>query len=140
MPTLESPPRPSLTPTALDLLERSEAELRAAVTAEDAAGRYVHAHLAALRAAAAVVAVHGRPAGRRRAGPRSVWEMLPLVHPELGGWAPVFAATAARRAALEAGRAVVDEQGATELLGHARRFHHAVEAALGLTRRIPLAS
>lgn len=62
--------------------------------------RFATAHLAALRAAAAVLAVRGRPA-RRRAG--SAWEELLAVAPELDGWAAVFAESAGLRATAEAG-------------------------------------
>ena len=53
--------REPLTPAALDLLDRSQGDLVTALRSEQAGERYVHAHLAALRAAAAVVAVRGRP-------------------------------------------------------------------------------
>ncbi|MGO3814576.1 MAG: SAV_6107 family HEPN domain-containing protein, partial [Cellulosimicrobium funkei] len=56
------------------LLARADAELVAAALAQDAGERFVHAHLGALRAAAAVVALRARPVRRGRA--RSVWEQL----------------------------------------------------------------
>jgi hypothetical protein len=84
------------------LLARSDAELVAAQFAPESWERFVHAHLAALRAAAAVVAFHGRPSGRR--APRNVWDMLSAVAPELSGWARHFAAGAGTRTAIEAGR------------------------------------
>ncbi|NIZ92925.1 SAV_6107 family HEPN domain-containing protein [Kineococcus rubinsiae] len=132
--------RAPLTSAALDLLDRSDAELRAALGSDDAGERYVHAHLAALRAGAAVVAVRGRPTSPRRGGPRSVWEMLPRIAPDLEPWAALFAATAGRRAAVEAGRdGLVDLPSADALLHEAEQFHHVVESALGLTRLQPLA-
>lgn len=135
-----SVPRP-LTTAALDLLARGEDELLTALRSDDAAERYVHAHLAALRAGAALVAVHGRPArGRRGGGPRSVWEMLPALDPELQGWADRFAATAAARSAVEAGRTrVVDDAAADALLADAEQFHRVVESRLGLSALQPLA-
>jgi hypothetical protein len=63
--------------------------------------RYVQAHLAALRAAAAVLAARARP--RRRAAPTSAWTLLSTVAPELAEWAAFFAATSVTRAAAEAG-------------------------------------
>lgn len=65
-----------------------------------AALRFSTAHLAALRAAAAVLAVRGRPA-RRRAG--SAWVELVAVSPELENWAAVFVESAGLRATAEAG-------------------------------------
>lgn len=131
-------PRP-LTTAALDLLERCEEELLLALRTGDTAERYVHAHLAALRAGAALVAVHGQPAGPRRSGPRSVWQMLPAIDPSLQEWAHRFAATAPLRSAVEAGRTgVVDEASAEELLADAERFHRVVESLLGLSA-VPLA-
>ncbi|PRY17521.1 SAV_6107 family HEPN domain-containing protein [Kineococcus rhizosphaerae] len=142
MPTFDAPtgvPRP-LTTAALDLLARCEDELLTALRSDDVAERYVHAHLAALRAGAALVAVHGRPAqGRRSGGPRSVWEMLPAIDPALQGWADRFAATASVRSAVEAGRVgAVDEAAAEDLLADAERFHRLVESMLGLSA-VPLA-
>ncbi|WP_432562802.1 SAV_6107 family HEPN domain-containing protein [Kineococcus sp. SYSU DK003] len=133
-------PRP-LTTAALDLLARCEDELLTALRTDDVAERYVHAHLAALRAGAALVAVHGRPAvrGRRGGGPRSVWEMLQALAPDLQGWSDRFASTAAVRSAVEAGRTgMVDAASADDLLADAERFHRVVESRLGLSA-LPLA-
>jgi hypothetical protein len=113
------------------LLDRSRAGLLQALGARSPGERYVTAHLAALRSAAAVLAVRSRPGGR--GGPRSVWEVLPRVAPELGEWASFFAATASRRAAIEAGRSdVVSAREADDLLRDAEAFHHLVESSLGL--------
>lgn len=68
----------------------------------DAGERFRLAHLAALRAAAAVVAERGRPARSRRRLV-SVWVLLDAVAPELREWAALFAAGAPLRAAVEAG-------------------------------------
>ena len=106
----------------------------------DAAGeaspgtRYVGAHLAALRAAAAVVAVKmGQGQGPRRKAPNSVWELLPRVEPALSEWAAFFAAGAGKRAAAEAGllRAVSARE-ADDLLRDAETFLSLAEEALGL--------
>lgn len=108
-------------PAAWELMDRADAELVAAQFAGESWERFVHAHLAALRAAAAVVAVHGRPGGRR--APRTVWEMLQVVEPELSTWANLFAAGAGTRTAIEAGRfdAVTDDS-AEHLLSAAEDF------------------
>ena len=71
------------------------------MTTTVATERYAAAHLAALRTAAAVLAVRTRPAAHQR--PRNVWVLLPQVAPELTEWAAFFAAGAGKRAAAEAG-------------------------------------
>jgi hypothetical protein len=72
--------------------------------AGDAGERFVLAHLAALRAAAAVVASRGDAGGGRRRLV-SVWILLARVAPELTDWATYFAAGAPIRATVEAGAA-----------------------------------
>ena len=123
--------RPPLSPAARVLLDRSRAGLLHAAAARTCSERYLAAHMAALRAAAAVLAVKGRPGSR--GGPRSVWEVLPRIAPEMGEWAAFFAATASRRAAVEAGRGdVITPREADDLLRDAEAFHHLVEASFGL--------
>jgi len=123
--------RPPLSPAARVLLDRSRAGLLHAAAARTCSERYLAAHMAALRAAAAVLAVKGRPGSR--GGPRSVWEVLPRIAPEMGEWAAFFAATASRRAAVEAGRGdVITAREADDLLRDAEAFHHLVEASFGL--------
>jgi hypothetical protein len=128
-----------LPPAAGTYLERSAWALREAVTAPDANLRYAQAHVAALRAAAAVLAARARPAPRRgRSHQRNAWTLLAEVAPELGEWATFFAAGAAKRAAAEAGsrRAVTDRE-ADDLVRDADRFLGLVEESLGLTRHVP---
>src|SRR2546423_10041367 len=92
-------------PTALALLESARHGLANAADETSAGERYVAAHLAALRAAAAIVAARPAPGtGRRRKAPPSVWELLPRVEPALAEWAAFFAAGAGTRAAAGAGR------------------------------------
>jgi hypothetical protein len=123
--------RPPVSTAARMLLERSRAGLLQACAARTPGERYVTSHLAAIRAAAAVLAVRSRPGGR--GGPRSVWEVLPKIAPELGEWAAFFASTGTRRTALETGRIdVVSPREADDLLRDAESFHHLVESALGL--------
>jgi SAV_6107-like HEPN len=123
--------RPPISAAAQMLLDRSRDGLLQAVAARSPAERYITAHLSALRAAAAVLAARGRPSPR--GGPRSVWEVLPRIAPELGEWAAFFAATASRRAAVEAGRGeVIAPRAADDLLRDAATFHHLVESYLGL--------
>ena len=98
-------PLPSRVPSAaLSLLRTARHGLAEAEVEGDPGTRYICAHLAALRAAAAIVAARGEPgSGARRRRPRSVWELLPQVEPALAEWAAFFAAGAAKRAAAEAG-------------------------------------
>jgi hypothetical protein len=125
--------------SSLDLVERARDSLVAALTATSAGERYVAAHLGALRAAAAVLSVRGRP--HRYGRPRSVWEVLPTVAPELGEWAAFFEAGAARRAAVEAGREdAVSGREADDLVRDGEAFLAVVEDALGLPRHAVLPS
>jgi hypothetical protein len=120
-------------PSALALLESARQGLAAAECDPSASGRYVGAHLAALRAAAAIVAARAEPATPRRKRPQSVWELLPRVEPTLSEWAAFFAAGAGKRAAAEAGlpRAVSSRE-ADELLRDAATFVSLAESALGV--------
>lgn len=133
-----------IAPTALALLESARHGLASAVGETSAGGRYVAAHLAALRAAAAIVAARPAPeAGRRRKAPRSVWELLPRVEPALAEWAAFFAAGAGKRASAEAGlpRAVSARE-ADDLLRDAETFLSLAEEALGMPAQpvLPLRS
>ncbi|GAA2491830.1 SAV_6107 family HEPN domain-containing protein [Streptomyces gobitricini] len=97
--------RASAPPAALDLLDQARAGLEEASTLETPNERYATAHLAALRTAAAVLAVRGRPEStpRKRQQIRSAWEVLPEIAPELTEWSTLFASGASRRARAEAG-------------------------------------
>ena len=133
-------PRHRMAPSALALLDSARRGLADAIDETSPAGRYVAAHLAALRAAAAVVAVRGEPSsGSRRRRPRSVWELLPQVEPTLAEWAAFFAAGASKRAAAEAGlsRAATARE-ADDLLRDAEVFLSVVETALGVLSQSPL--
>ncbi|HEY1820152.1 MAG TPA: SAV_6107 family HEPN domain-containing protein [Trebonia sp.] len=126
---------PSRVPgAALSLLRTARQGLAEAESETDPASRYISAHLAALRGAAAIVAARGEPGtGARRRRPRSVWELLPQVEPALAEWAAFFAASAAKRAAAEAGlpRAASGRE-ADDLLRDASTFVAVAEQALGL--------
>jgi hypothetical protein len=128
--------RPPLASTALDLLDRSRASLLSACHADTVAERYIEAHLAALRAAAALLAARSKP--RRSAQLRSVWEGLPQVAPELTEWAVFFAASAKRRAAFERGSPGPGVREADDLLRQSETFFELVQAGLGLPMSRPL--
>src|ERR1700740_1890180 len=87
------PGSPGLAPTVLSVLPSARRGLDEATDETAPGARYVTAHLAALRAAAAVVAARGEPKTRRRK-PHSVWDLLPQVEPALTEWAAYFAAGA----------------------------------------------
>ncbi|OLT46851.1 colicin transporter [Cellulosimicrobium sp. CUA-896] len=106
------------------LLARADAELVAAALAGDAAERFVRAHLGALRAAAAVVALRGHAERRGRARP--VWDQLADAEPSLAAWSVYFAGGARVRAAVDAGRADVDPRRADELMACAEDFRDEV--------------
>ena len=113
----------------VQLLSRADAELLAARFTADPDDRFVHAHLAALRAAAALVAAWGRPSSRR--GPRAVWELLARTAPEFEAWTAYFASGARARADIEAGVAgVVDDSRSGELLAAAEDFVDEIRIAL----------
>jgi hypothetical protein len=137
--------------TCLDLLDRSRASLLAACCTRDAGERYVEAHLGALRAAAALLAARSLPDGSAsptsgrairanstRSRPRSVWELLPRVAPELTEWSTFFAASARRRAAVERGGQIGARE-SDDLLRQAEVFLEIVRDLLGIPRTHPLA-
>jgi HEPN superfamily protein len=94
--------------------------------------RYATAHLAALRAAAAIVAARAKPVPSPRSKLTSVWDLLAMVAPALGEWADYFAASASKRAAAEAGIPhVVSTREADDLVRAAASFIAIVERAVG---------
>ncbi len=117
-------------------LSRSAESLHEAITATDVPTRYACAHVAALRAAAALLAARAQPAParRRRSPQKNAWVLLAEVAPELVEWASFFAAGAAKRAAAEAGSTrAVTEREADDLVRDADRFLGVIESSLGLT-------
>jgi hypothetical protein len=99
--------------------------------------RFRLAHLAALRAAAALFAAAARPArGHRRlgrSGPINAWTLVRSVAPELTRHADYFAASAALRSAVEAGAvSAVTAIDAARELAAAARFLADVEESVGL--------
>ncbi|MGH3502689.1 MAG: SAV_6107 family HEPN domain-containing protein [Nocardioidaceae bacterium] len=116
---------------------------------EDVLHRYACAHVAALRAAAAVLAVRARPSGRsgqrnvqrnaQRNSQRNAWELLVAVAPELAEWAVLFSSCARKRAAAEAGlRSAVTQREADDQLRDAERFLLVVGRAIGVPDHLPL--
>ena len=107
--------------SADDLLMSARRSLTAASIAPTAGERYAAAHLAALRAAAAVLAARSRPSSRR-SRVLSVWVVLPQIAPQLGEWSAFFAAGARKRAAAEAGLDIVSHREADDLVRDADAF------------------
>lgn len=112
------------------LLERSREGLRAAASELDARARWAGAHLAALRAATAVLAVRGRP-GPARSRPRSVWQVLPRLAPELTEWATFLGSLPRTDGPTAEDRA----RAADDLLRDAELFLRAVTGVLSLPWR-----
>ncbi|WP_308210728.1 SAV_6107 family HEPN domain-containing protein [Nonomuraea thailandensis] len=126
-------PGPRLSPAVRAHLTDSRSCLAEATGARTPASRYVAAHLAALRAAAAILAAHPRPTEGRRRRLRSAWELLPEAEPDLAQWASYFADTAAKRAAAEAGMVRrISAADADEILAEAETFVSTVEGILGV--------
>jgi hypothetical protein len=95
-----------------------------------AAQRYATAYLAALRAAAAMLALRGRP-HRGRARPTSAWVLLTRLAPELAEWAEFFAAGSSTRAAILAGMTrEISQRAADDLVRQAAQFTDLVADAV----------
>jgi hypothetical protein len=126
---MTAPVSPLPAGTLLALARRGLVE---AMSVERPGERYATAHLAALRAAAAVLACRARPSAGRRSRPTSAWVLLAEVAPELREWAGFFAAGARKRAAAEAGLpSAVTPREADDLVRDAETFLAVVETTLG---------
>jgi SAV_6107-like HEPN len=123
--TTSAPPPVAAAPTsrsAIALLRQAADGLAEAHREPDPLQRYPLAYLAALRAAAAVLAVRARPQPRR-GRTRNVWQLLAVVAPELGEWAAFFASCSDTRAAAEAGISrFVGRRDADDMLRQAEQF------------------
>lgn len=137
MPTRAAPMMSApMASTVLDLLDRAREGLLRACHSPTPAERYTQAHLAALRAASALIAARTAPA--RRSRPRSVWEVLPTVAPELTEWAVFYASSGRRRLAVERGSQSVSCRDADDLVRQGERFLEVVRAALHLPVAEPI--
>lgn len=126
--------RPATSPAgALRLLTGARRALGEAHATQDPLERFAFAHLAALRAAAALLADRARPGMTKARRPTSVWTLLAGTAPEMEPWAAYFAAGAGKRAAAEAGlRGAVTAREADDLTRDAGQFLALIETALGL--------
>jgi hypothetical protein len=129
MPTISARLLPHRTPE--QLLDQARQGLAEAAQTRSDGLRYAGAHLAALRAAAAILAARATPTRRRATGVPSVWVLLPQVAPEFEEWAVYFADGGAKRAAAEAGipRAVTAAE-ADNLLRAVEQFVSTVEVSV----------
>jgi hypothetical protein len=119
--------------TTHSYLARAAESLSEAMGSRDVCTRYACAHVAALRAAAALLAARARPQPVRGRRQKNAWVLLAEVAPEMAEWASFFSAGAAKRAAAEAGsRRAVTEREADDLVRDADRFLAVVEQSLGL--------
>ena len=121
---------PTVDRAAVDLIARCDAELVAAQLATDPADRFLHAHLAALRLAGALLLASGARPPRGR--PRSAWERLAAAVPVCAPWATFFTSGARVRAAIDAGVDPVDDAFASTWVAAAEDFRDAVCLHLGI--------
>ena len=127
---LRAVPSPGASPSARTLLAQARQGLLHAEQETDPAERYVRAHLAALRGAAAVLALRGRP-HRARTRPMSAWVLLAKVAPELAEWAAFFQSCATTRHAVESGiTRLVSARSADDLVRQAGQFVELVDRAV----------
>jgi SAV_6107-like HEPN len=112
------------------LVAQADAMLTEAASAQSVPERFRLAHLAALRAAAGLFAAAARPPRRR--GPVNAWALVRSIAPELARHADYFAASAAMRAAVEAGAvSAISAADAVRELAAAARFLADVEESVG---------
>ena len=146
-PASPSTSRPATRPTTRpatrttdDLLLAARRSLAEASVATSAGERYAAAHLAALRAAAAVLAARNSSRPSKRPRVRSVWTVLPQVAAEFTEWAAFFAAGASKRAGAEAGLPCVSHREADDLVREADAFTARVAEYLGVPHQPSLTS
>lgn len=109
------------------LAQAHECRWEAEQTTEPAES-YVSAHIAAFRAATALVLLRSR--NRTRSRPASVWALLTEVAPEFGEWSEYFAARTDRRAAADAGISNLTRAEAAELVARSGEFVSSAERIL----------
>lgn len=130
-----SPVRGPHARSAAALLRQAWQSLAKAEWEPDAGEKFSQAYLAALRGAAAMLALRGRP-HRGRARPTSAWVLLGKVAPELSEWAGFFAAHSATSAAVQAGISrSVSRRCTDDLARQTAQFLSIVERAVADERR-----
>lgn len=113
------------------LLRRAHAELDSAYLQSAPREQFMHAHMAALRGAAAALSTGIGGPGPKRRKVRSAWVQLAEIGPEWQPWVEYYTASAATRAALESGllRDLESEQ-ARDAVRVASQFLSTVEVFL----------
>lgn len=122
------------------LLERADHLLVEAGVESAPSDRFLTAYLAALRGAAAVIAlVAPAPSVRRRRGTGGAWQTMARLAPEFTMWSDYFAEYSPLRAAIMAGvsRPMPSER-ADEFFARVTAFLHDVEDHLGAAGRLPV--
>lgn len=116
--------------TAVSLVQQVKRGLAEVEWEANPAEKFVKAYLCALRAAAAMLALRGRP-HRGRSRPTSAWVLLTVVAPELREWAAFFESFSATCAAINAGiTRVITQRSADDLVRQAVQFLQLVELAV----------
>lgn len=125
-------PRPSHGMWHADVvLVQARALLADAQEQSGPADRFRIAHLAALRAAAALLLTVGTPGRRPAPRPTSAWLLIDRLLPDFRQWSDYFAARAAQRAAADAGATgAVTAAQAAEMLAAVPTFLALVDAAV----------
>ncbi|PSK96877.1 hypothetical protein CLV63_110176 [Murinocardiopsis flavida] len=127
-------PRRRVAPATWAALDSAHAHLAEAAAAATAPLRYSAAHVAALRATAALLTHRGAMPVRSARGrrPRTAWDLLSESSPEFAEWSAFFAAGAAKRSAAEAGLpGAVTPAEADDLLRDTRVFTALIESTIG---------
>ena len=120
--------------TAVSLVQQAKRGLAEVEWETNPAEKFVKAYLCALRTAAAMLALRGRP-HRGRARPTSAWVLLTVVAPELREWAAFFESFSATCAAINAGiTRAITQRSADDLTRQAAQFLQLVEQAVRGTR------
>ncbi|WP_018686257.1 SAV_6107 family HEPN domain-containing protein [Actinokineospora enzanensis] len=128
--TLDFPVTQAPPAAAVHLLHQAERGFAAIDVGATPAHRFTESYLCALRAAAALLALRGRP-HRGRAKPTSVWTLMSSVAPEMREWAAFFASCSATRAAVQAGiTSRVGPRAADDLHRQTAEFLHLIRRAV----------
>jgi hypothetical protein len=127
----------ALTSASRDLLRTAVIGLDDAYQAQTPEQRFIAAHLSALRAGAALLAVKAKPSRSSRI--RSVWQMVPGIAPELGEWCAYFDAIGKRRVFIEIGREQVTQRQADDLMRDAEAFLDQISRILNVSLPIRMA-
>lgn len=131
-PAPAGPCRPVAPPpsSATALLNQATHDLTEAQWQEHPAAKFAQGYLAALRAAAAMLALRGRP-HRGRSRPTSAWLLLAKVAPEHAEWAAFFESASPVSASIQAGiNRQVSARVADDLVRQAAQFLELVDAAV----------